>query len=570
MGIIRLYDFQQEAASRCVEAVLAGDNIIVSSPTGTGKSLIEIEVMRVLDTIGMTSALITSQNEIIRGIGDKAGDFGVRLTGRGSQRLWTPQKFWNRIKARKAQAPKVMVFDECHHGLAPTWKRYVDAGMIIVGFTATPFRGVEEEIPAWWSLFHRFHEAITITDAIQQRYLAPFYMVKETMGKLTVAGDFTSERKENEAAATAIDEHLPEIFRSVKRLDPSRPTVFIAPTVGAAQAVSKYFQFRGSAMKVVIGTTPPEERLRVFDALAAGTVWVAAVNLMTEGVDVQEIARVVNLRPSTSAIPYVQGLGRGLRPVYREGRPDWSLKADCEYVDFTTNFRRLQAGLTRMGLRFGEGAHVYYPRLDAPAEDRGLGTDALTPAGETPGQCTVSNEGVPLTDAGGPPEHFSDDLRGIVFRFAPAPVKRANARFEGRLVEADVGSTPSENWGLRFYDGDSAETYVLTGGTWVRKPTSIRPQNYSVTVSGNPDLTVSLAYSLGRSIIQDANADFSLADLLFMSFLRVNAYLKTAELRSKSESVTPKSHQKPQEILVAERFLALVPSPQVVDARSLT
>jgi len=540
MAVLRLYDFQREAVERILASILEQkDNIIVSSPTGTGKSLIEIAVMQELDAVGKASALITSQNEIVRGIGIKARKYGLGLRGR----LWTPQKFWNRIQAKRAKRPEVVLIDECHHALAPTWERFVTGGLTVAGLTATPFRGLETEFPAWMSLFHQHHEAITIVEAMRAGYLVPFYMLKDTMGLLALANDdYSSDRKRDEAAATVIDQRMNDIYDVVASLDPTRPTVFITPTVGAAHSVAKYYQWRGGNVRVLIGTTPGDEREEILDGLSSGTCWASAVNLMTEGVDVQEIARIVNLRPSTSAIPYIQGIGRGLRPIYVNDQADFSLKRDCEYVDFTTNFQRFKSTLNTMGIRMVDGKHVLYPDLEfveAP-ENRGFDTSYLATSGSAPGQSGAS-------------------LRGMTFRFAPAQVKRVRAKVGGKILEADVGSTPANQWALRVFDAGKSDIFVLTGGSWVRKYTSIRPANYQVVVSGDVGLTGGLGRTIGGPYIYDSMDAFTLADLLFLSHIRLFYGAQASKTEVESSGGT-----------AAQRFLTNVPPPEVVEDRALT
>lgn len=424
----------------------------------------------------------------------------------------------------------------CHHSLARTWQRlwkrtsYEGDNIRVVGLTATPMRGVEYENPQWKTLFHRFHEAITITEAIKQNYLANFYILKDTVGMLGEQ-QIETARAQDQIAADAIEDKMDVIGDVVMALDRKRPTVFITPTVAAATSVATYFKYHHPEIPVepIVGTTSKKRRKTLMKKLAQNKVWCAAVNLMTEGIDIPEISRVVNLRPSVSPIPYVQGLGRGLRLVYRNGKPDLRLKRYCEYIDFTNNLFRFGTKLRDvLGIRFEENQYHYTPDLDF----------------------------VP------PPENkmtIVDDY--INFRYSPTEAKPITAYLEGQEVLGKVGSTTGNDWAIRlFMPGNKSDVYVLerTSGLWKKKTASVQPKDFLIELGSTRDEILTLGARMGRGFKQIGDESVSLGELLLFGLLR--------QLVSESRELT---EDEQEAYLISRKFLTLIPGPRILRERAV-
>lgn len=481
-------------------------------------------------SLGLTCGMITSQREIADGIIDKGEKLGIPM----EHRIWTPQKFWNQLENKRARMPQVLIVDECHHSLANTWKRlwkrvsYEGQPVKIIGLTATPMRGIEYENPQWKTLFHRFHEAITITEAIKQNYLANFYILKDTVGLLGEQ-QIETARAQDQIAADAIQDKLGLICEIVTSLDPNRPTVFITPTVAAATSVATYFKYHTKIpVEPIVGTTSKKRRDTLMKKLAKNELWVAAVNLMTEGIDIPEISRVVNLRPSVSPIPYVQGLGRGLRLIYRGDKPDLSLKRWCEYIDFTNNLFRFGHKLRDvLGIRFEENEYTYTPDLYFVPEEEHKMT-------------------------------IVDDY--INFRYSPATPKTITAHYEGEEVVAKVGSTTGNDWAIRlFMSGNKSDVYVLerTSGLWKKKTASLQPKDFFIELGSTRDEILTLAARMGRGFKQIADENVTLGELLVFGLLR--------QLISESRELTDVEREAYH---ISRKFLTLIPGPRILTERA--
>lgn len=467
----------------------------------SGKSIVELKLLQDIEReMGKSVCLITSRNEIISDIHKKSERFGLNLNL--SKKLWTPTRFWNSVKRNAAKMPRVVMIDECHHSLAPTWEPYFRSlshdgyPVTVIGLTATPMRGVEYENPPWRSLFQQYYEAITITKAIRRNYLVNFYLVKEVIGTLHEE-QLGTARQQDQAAEKMIMRRMDYIYSVVETLYKRKPcpTVFITPTVASAIKVASYFSDRGFETREYLGTTDKETRSELLTDLAKGKVMVAAVNVLTEGVDVPEIGRVVNLRPSVSPIPYVQGLGRGLRVVRdpKTDEPRFDRKQYCEFVDFTNNLNRFRDKLENiMGLRFKEGEHVYVPDLDYDIGERT--------------KMTIY-------------ENY------INFRFTPADSKTIVVHEDGKEIRAKVGKTPNNQWAIRlFYGNKYSEVFTLVGRVWRKRSASIQPLDFKIRIGKDDDVILDLASRMSKGYKQITDTAVTIGELLVFSLLRQIAH----------------------------------------------
>jgi superfamily II DNA or RNA helicase len=95
-----------------------------------------------------------------------------------------------------------------------------------------------------------------------------------------------------------------------------RSAVLFAASTRHADALAAGLSESGIASKAVAATTPAAERQNALSGLANGSVRiVCSCDLISEGLDVPEIAALILLRPTKSLALYLQQVGRGLRPA---------------------------------------------------------------------------------------------------------------------------------------------------------------------------------------------------------------------------------------------------------------
>lgn len=354
--LLPLRDYQREALAAIAGAEREGvRRQLVSLPTGCGKTVIFAHLVR--DTLaerGGRALVLAHRDELIEqtvekleGVGLSPGDIGVVKAERddvgarvvvASVQTLARQARLERLAGAAEDIPLVIT-DEAHHAVAPTYLRVYEAlhagassappWPLHVGFTATPLRGDKRGLSPVFEriVFHR-----NIEQMIAAGWLVEpgGRMVKCDFDLRAVrirAGDYAAGDLERvmlvnhvtRAIAAAWLEHAAD-----------RPTlVFTVSVRHAHQVAGAINALAGKPLAAALdGTTPLEERRELVRRLRAGELR-CLVNcaVLTEGFDAPNVSCILVARPTRSEALYVQMIGRGLRL--------WPGKRDCLVLDVT-------------------------------------------------------------------------------------------------------------------------------------------------------------------------------------------------------------------------------------------
>lgn len=232
----------------------------------------------------------------------------------------------------------LVVVDECHHAVAPSWRRVMESlgcftgndmtlpGPDVVGFSATLARGDGIGLGSVWQ---EVAYAISLTRLIRRGHLADVRGIQVTVEDLDLAGvRRTGGDYQSGALGDALhDSSAPEtIARAYQEHASDRPGVAFLPTVDTAHEAADALNAAGIVTEVISGTTPTEERRLIYKRYAAGDVQVLSnCMVLTEGFDAPWASCAVIARPTQSAPLYTQMVGRVLRP--------WQGKTDALVLD---------------------------------------------------------------------------------------------------------------------------------------------------------------------------------------------------------------------------------------------
>lgn len=218
------------------------------------------------------------------------------------------------------EAFDVVIVDEFHHADAPTYRRLLGhlRPKVLVGLTATPERTDAGDI------LHYFDGHIAaemrLWDALERQLLCPF----QYFG-LHDNSDLTSVRWSRRGYDVATLEHLYTANDARVRLvlqqlhdkhrDPSQMRALgFCVSIAHAEFMARTFTAAGLPSVAVSADTDGEARRHALSALRAGHVRaIFAVDLFNEGIDLPEVDTLLLLRPTESALVFLQQLGRGLR-----------------------------------------------------------------------------------------------------------------------------------------------------------------------------------------------------------------------------------------------------------------
>jgi DNA repair protein RadD len=261
-----------------------------------------------------------------------------------------------------AERVGVVVVDEAHRMLAPTYGEVLaflgidlrsgrGSHVPLLGLTATPYRGVEEETRR---LATRFHHTLLepttlgsspVTELRRRGVLSrPVHSVIEHSGRAIVLDD---DPRYAEYYQRFNDFH-PDLLRQLGQ-DAGRnrrlldvllnipddwPTLFFGCSVEHAQAVSLLLRRGNRSADYVTASTRTATRRHRIEEFREGRLSVLSnYGVLTTGFDAPRVRAIVIGRPTASPVLYEQMIGRGMRG------PQFGGTEECLVVDIEDNIR---------------------------------------------------------------------------------------------------------------------------------------------------------------------------------------------------------------------------------------
>ncbi|MGW4200463.1 DUF3427 domain-containing protein [Streptomyces sp. NPDC004726] len=215
----------------------------------------------------------------------------------------------------------VIVIDEFHHGVSPTYRKLVEhfSPLELLGLTATPERtdgrNVQDEF-----FDGRIAAELRLWEALENDLLSPFHYFGVTdntdMGAITwKRGAYDTQELSNLLTGNHVRARL--IIQAVmdKVANPqSMRALGFCVSVAHAHFMADCFRQAGFQAVALSGETPRDQRKAALDSLrSVGTQIIFSVDLFNEGLDVPDVDTLLLLRPTSSATLFLQQLGRGLR-----------------------------------------------------------------------------------------------------------------------------------------------------------------------------------------------------------------------------------------------------------------
>ncbi len=230
-----------------------------------------------------------------------------------------------------------VVFDEAHHVGAGSYQRIAThfEPDFMLGMTATPARNDDFNV---YDFFHNnIAYQITLQRAQEADMLAPFHYFG--IHDLMVDGEEIDEVAD--FAKLTSESRVDHVLEQLETYDVDsvrRGLVFCSRTE-EAHRLARMFNERGYRSVALDGSSSDQEREDAIERLECDRTeradWIEfifTVDIFNEGVDIPSVNLVVMLRPTESAIIFVQQLGRGLRR--HEGK-DYVL-----VLDFIGNYKK--------------------------------------------------------------------------------------------------------------------------------------------------------------------------------------------------------------------------------------
>ena len=206
-----------------------------------------------------------------------------------------------------------IVIDETHRAGADSYKRILNYfnPKFLLGMTATPERTDGEDI---FKLFdYNIAYEIRLHRALLEDMLCPFHYYGVT--DITVNNEVIDDHSDFNKLTS--DERVNHIIEKSKFYGTDsgniRGLVFCSKNEISRQ-ISREFQSKGYNTIVLSGASSEDERLNAINKLENNEVdYIFTVDIFNEGIDIPSVNQIIMLRPTQSAIIFIQQLGRGLR-----------------------------------------------------------------------------------------------------------------------------------------------------------------------------------------------------------------------------------------------------------------
>lgn len=210
-----------------------------------------------------------------------------------------------------------IIIDETHRVGASSYLKILNyfQPQFLLGMTATPERTDGFDI---YQLFdHNIAYEIRLNQAMQENLLCPFHyfgITDITVDDQEINDNSTFNDLTTDARVTHIINQSQYYGFSGERL---RGLIF-CNQIEEAQILSQKFNERGFNTIALSGKDSQETRTNAIHKLeqkerSTGLDYIFTVDIMNEGIDIPAINQIIMLRPTKSAIIFVQQLGRGLR-----------------------------------------------------------------------------------------------------------------------------------------------------------------------------------------------------------------------------------------------------------------
>ena len=210
-----------------------------------------------------------------------------------------------------------IIIDETHRSGADSYLRLIEhfKPTFLLGMTATPERTDGKDI---FRLFdHNIAYEIRLSKAMEEEMLSTFhYFGVADLSVDNIPVDSTSDFR-----YLVAHERLNRIIEKVEFYGSdngiTRGLIFCSRKHEAAE-LSQLFNIKGFKTLALTGDNSEEERENAIKKLESDNLrekldYIFTVDIFNEGIDIPKVNQIIMLRPTESAIIFIQQLGRGLR-----------------------------------------------------------------------------------------------------------------------------------------------------------------------------------------------------------------------------------------------------------------
>ncbi len=270
------------------------------APTGAGKSVMGRAWARRMVDGGLPRGLVLAHRiELLRQMRDHLAEVGIQA---GILSPEEPAQPWLKVQCAsldtlvaRGEVPEAewVIFDECHHAVADTWRPVVEAqpGARVLGLTATPQRGDGRPLG---DVFEELVVAATYSELLREGHLVPCRV-------------FRPERYlESDSARDPVEAYLEHAG--------GRRGFAFCRNVAESKKLAEALRAAGVSAENIDGAISASKRRDIMKRFRDGDLQMLTnVHVLTEGVDVPNAEVCLLARGAGNAGTYLQMVGRVLR-----------------------------------------------------------------------------------------------------------------------------------------------------------------------------------------------------------------------------------------------------------------
>ena len=315
---------------------------LIISATGTGKTFLSafdvarIKPKRCLFIVHRTNIAIKAKETFAKVISNKTLGLYTGYNKTSAEYLFATVQTLKNPKVLtnfKSQEFEYIIIDEVHHAEAESYKKVLAhfEPKFLLGMTATPERSDAADI---FKLFdYNIAYEIRLHQALEQDLLCPFHYF--AVEDLYLESEEILAKNFAKLVSDARVEHIVEKINFYGYSGQSRLALMFVSNVDEAKEFATKLSDKGIKAKALSSQDSEQVRQTTIAQLESGELEIiVTVDIFNEGVDIPCINQIILLRPTQSAIVYIQQLGRGLRKYQ-----DKKFVVILDFIaNYTTNF----------------------------------------------------------------------------------------------------------------------------------------------------------------------------------------------------------------------------------------
>ena len=323
------------------------DKALIVSATGTGKTYLSAfdvanvkpkKMLFLVHRQNIAQKAMESYQEIMNNDVQMGIYFG-KYKNRNADYIFSTVQTFSKETHLKLFRPEhfdYIVIDETHRASADSYQKILAhfKPKFLLGMTATPERTDGMDVFALFD--YNIASEIRLHDALAYNMLVPFHYYG--ISEITVNGQLLDEKASiNDLNRQDRVNHIIEKINTFGTDNGVVRGLIFCSRQEECKFLSEEFNSRGLKTLALTGTSLEDERSEAINRLEADSRannkldYIFTVDIFNEGIDIPRVNQIVMLRPTQSAIIFVQQLGRGLRK-----RED---KSYVTVIDFIGNYQ---------------------------------------------------------------------------------------------------------------------------------------------------------------------------------------------------------------------------------------